>query len=78
MIQKYYYQKGMCIALGYNSLNPVIYTSSGGKEDFQKNHMTCYAVADGRCKCANTCQLLQDAPEKLPYYCSDLRDKKLG
>lgn len=77
-IQKYYYQEGHCTALHYNSLNPVLYVASAEKEDVVKQRMVCNAISDGRCKNADSCQLLKDAPEKLPCNSYELRDKKLG
>lgn len=75
--QKYYYQRGMCVALGYNSLNPVMYESNNENEDFEKRHMVCAAIGDGKCQCYNECKLLKDAPERIPYKSFELYSKKL-
>lgn len=64
MKNMYYYQKGMCKALGYNSLNPVLYTSDNDI-DYTKQHMVCNACETGKCNIAESCQLLLDAPYTL-------------
>lgn len=77
-VHRYYYQQGHCTALHYNSLNPVLYSAPEEKQDVVKQRMVCNAIADGRCKNADSCQLLKDAPERLPYSSYVLRDNKLG
>ena len=76
--QKYYYQRGMCIALGYNSLNPVLYESPEENIDYQKKQMSCNAILSGKCKNPESCKLFQDAPEFISYKSFELYDKKLS
>lgn len=77
MKQKYYYQLGMCTALKYNSLNPVMYESHAEDEDYIKQKMVCEAIVKGTCKNPEECQLLKDAPERFRYKDWNLVDKKL-
>lgn len=67
MKQKYYYQKGMCEALCYQSLNPVLYISPSEGQPYKKQSMACTAIENGKCKNHNECQLLTDAPDSVPY-----------
>ena len=78
MEQKYYYQSGMCTALHYNSLNPVLYQSEEEKVDYQKVRMACHAIETGVCTCPEQCQLLLDAPEQVAYNSFELLEKKIG
>lgn len=75
--QKYYYQRGMCIALGYNSLNPVLYESYSENEDFEKKYMDCNAITQGKCKNSEDCKLLKDAPKRIPYKNFELYTNKI-
>ena len=76
-MQRYYYQKGMCKALGYNSLNPVAYVSYGDDMNFVKKEMVCQEIANGKCKQPENCQLLKDAPEMLSNKNHLLSEKRL-
>lgn len=74
-MEKFYYQEGLCKALHYLSLNPVIYE----KEDdgkYHKKKMACNCIENGECDRTTTCQLLIDAPETVEDKGIWLRDKK--
>lgn len=76
--KKYYYQRGMCAALNYNSLNPVLYISPMENVEYKKKNMVCNAIMKGKCNNAENCKLLQDAPDSLPYGSIELYSKKIG
>ena len=76
-MSKYYYQQGRCEENHYLSLNPVQYESTEEKDIYKKSKMDCRMVSDGRCDRAETCQLLQEAPEFMKYDKINLRDNKL-
>lgn len=77
MQQKFYYQRGMCVALGYNSLNPVLYESYGENMDYKKQKMYCNAIKSGHCKYHEQCDLLHNAPENISYNSFELYERKL-
>ena len=76
-MNKYYYQRGMCEALHYNSLNPVLYESTDTENEYRKVKMNCNAIQKGVCNKEYNCQLLLAAPELVIDNGVDLRDKKL-
>ena len=67
MKQKHHYQQGFCETLHYNSLNKVLYESSGLGQPYKKVKMDCTACKDGKCGKALECKLLEDAPEQFEY-----------
>ena len=67
MQQKHHLQQGFCETLHYNSLNYVLYESSGLGEPYIKQRMNCTACKDGRCNKAETCGILKSAPEQFEY-----------
>lgn len=82
-MQKYYYQKGRCPESLYMSLNPVLYEENGNKKEYKKVRMVCGGWKDGLpakvgCSLAETCPLLEAAPELVIDDGINLRDKKLG
>ena len=75
--QKFYYQRGMCTALKYNSLNPIMYEAPEENMDYQKKQMACNAIINGQCKNPGQCALLKDAPDYFPYNSVKLYAQKL-
>ena len=67
MQQKYYYQKGMCDALHYQSLNPVLYFSLAEGMNYSKQKMACSAIETGKCTNSEKCRLFKDAPDNVKY-----------
>lgn len=76
-MQKYYYQQGRCEASHYLSQNPIQYESTDEKDIYRKSKMVCHMVLEEKCDRAETCQLLQNAPEFVIDDKINLRDKKL-
>lgn len=76
MKQKYWYQRGMCKALNYNSLNPVAYKSEDGLI-YNKDCMVCNAITQGVCKNSTECSLFKKAPDEMENTW-ELMDKKLS
>lgn len=75
-MEKYYYQEGVCRALSYLSLNPVVYEKQeDGK--YHKKRMDCDCINKGKCDKTTSCQLFKDAPEIVEDNKIKLRDKKL-
>lgn len=76
MSDKYWYEEGMCKALGYKGQYPVIYRSEAGTL-YKRVCMGCTAISDGRCRISDQCQVILNAPEQMEYNWQ-LRDKKIG
>ena len=77
-MNKFYYERGMCKALGYLSLNPVLYESTEEEGVYKKVCMACNAIATGVCQIAGSCSLLLSAPELVVDNGVNLREKKIG
>lgn len=75
MKQKYWYQEGMCRALGYKGQYPVIYKSEDGLV-YTKECMACNAISEGKCKSEN-CEVYDASPTEMENTW-ELRDKKMG
>lgn len=75
-MEKYYYQEGICKALSYLSLNPVVYEQ---QEDgtYHKKRMDCNCVRRGECDRETSCQLFVDAPQILMDTGLILKNKKI-
>lgn len=76
-MEKYYYQKGMCVTSGYMSLNPVLYESTDSAQAYRKVKMTCGCVDNGTCVAETMCQLFHDAPDSIIDDGINLRNNKL-
>ena len=79
MKRKYYYENEMCVALGYRSLNPVVYEADHEEAtEYHKVRMDCDAISKGICHVGDNCRVFKATPEKLEgsYYL--MTDKKLG
>lgn len=74
-MEKHYYQEGICRALSYLSLNPVVYEQQNDGK-YHKKRMDCNCVRHGECDRELTCQLLVDAPEIVEDNKINLRDIK--
>lgn len=72
---KYFYEEGMCHALGYKGQYPVIYEPIS-ENMYKRRCMGCSMIEDGRCTIHTGCEILQNAPEQMPYSWQ-LRDKKM-
>ena len=53
MSDKYWYEEGMCKAIGYKGQYPVVYNSNDGNL-YTKASMGCDAVIGGKCKIADS------------------------
>ena len=77
-MNKFYYERRMCKALGYLSLNPVLYESTEEKGVYKKVCMKCNAINAGVCTISESCSLLFSAPELVVDNGVNLRNKKIG
>jgi len=88
-MQKFYYVRGYCPISQYLSQCPVKYESTGNKDEYKRVRMECsgwegeekpYRPATTGCSKADTCPLLEEAPELMMDDKKGiiLRDKKLG
>ena len=75
-MKKFWYEEGMCRALGYKGQYPVTYTSED-KITYKRSCMSCSAIADGHCTQHETCEVFWAAPESMENNWQ-LRDKKMG
>lgn len=73
---KYYYEEGMCHVIGYKGQYPIAYTSEDGQM-YNKECMSCNAIANSNCTIHKTCKILLLAPESMENNWK-LRDKKMG
>lgn len=74
-MNKYWYEEGMCRALGYKGQYPVAYTSVT-ETTYKKNFMSCTAISDGRCRQSENCEVFLSAPAELKDSW-ELREKKM-
>ena len=86
---KYYYTQGYCPKSKYLSQCPVKYESTANKDEYKRVRMECggwegeempFRPAKTGCEMAETCPLLEKAPELLidDKHGIILRDRKLG
>lgn len=77
-MNKFHYHAGMCEALHYYSLNPIIYEPTENKDEYKKIKMNCRAIEQNKCDKALTCPILQAAPEILIDNTINLRKSKFS
>lgn len=79
MKRKYYYENEMCVALGYRSLNPVVYEADHEEaSEYRKVRMDCDAITKSICHEGGNCRVFKATPEILEGSFYLMTDKKLG
>lgn len=74
MSDKYWYEEGMCNALGYKGQYPVIYRSEDG-DFYIRVCMACDAISKGICR-GEKCEVFEVSPAEMTDNW-ELRDKKM-